>query len=125
MKEKIFTENAPAPVGAYNQAVKAGDMIFISGQIPLTPEGTMVAGTIEDQTKQCLDNLEAILAAGKLTKEHVVKATIFITDMNNFSKVNSVYEEFFANTVYPARAVVGVKELPKGCAVEIEAIARS
>lgn len=123
MKEKILTENAPAPVGAYNQAVRAGGMIFISGQIPLTPEGTMISGSIEEQTGRCLKNLEAILQAEKLDRGHIVKVTIFLTDMSNFGKVNGVYEEFFSNTVYPARAVVGVKELPKGCSIEMEAIA--
>lgn len=122
-KQIINTEKAPAPIGPYNQSVKAGGMLFISGQIPINPAtGEIVSGDIKAETHQSMQNLEAILSEAKLTFEHVVKTTIFLSDMSLFASVNEVYGSYFTGD-YPARETVAVKGLPKGVNVEISMIA--
>ncbi|MFQ5330132.1 MAG: RidA family protein [Thermodesulfobacteriota bacterium] len=125
MKEAVETTGAPAAIGPYSQGVMAGEFLFISGQIPLDPEsGAVVGVTIEEQTGRVMESLEAILNASGMRMEHVVKTTIYLTDLNDFAQVNSVYSKFL-HTPFPARATVGVKSLPKGVKVEIDAIAVS
>lgn len=122
-KEIVATNEAPQAIGPYSQAVKAGGFLFISGQIPLDPKtGSVVGNTIELQTEQVMKNLIAILACQKLGLEHVVKTTVFITQMSEFPRFNEVYATFI-KAPYPARATVEVSKLPKGVFVEIEAIA--
>jgi len=122
-KQIINTENAPAPIGPYNQSVKAGGFLFISGQIPIDPlSGDLVKGDIKTEAHQCMKNLEAILSEAKLTFEHVVKTTIFLSDMSLFADVNEVYGSYFKGD-FPARETVAVKGLPKGVNVEISMIA--
>ncbi len=122
-KEVISTLEAPQAIGPYSQAIKAGGFIFISGQIPLDPKtGTVVGGTIEEQTEQVMKNLTSILASQNLGLEHVVKTTVFLTQMSEFPRFNEVYAKYM-RTPYPARATVEVGKLPKGVQVEIEAIA--
>lgn len=121
--ELIDTKKAPGAVGPYSQAVKANNMIFTSGQLHIDPEtGKMVEGDIQEQTRVSLENLKAILEEGGATLEDVVKVTIFITDMSKFSLVNEIYGQYFSNHK-PARSCVGVKELPLGGEIEIEAVA--
>ena len=124
MSEQIInTDKAPAPIGPYNQSVKAGGLLFISGQIPIDPAtGDLVSNGIKAESKQCMNNLLAILSEAKLTFEHVVKTTIFLSDMSLFAEVNEVYGSYF-NSDYPARETVAVKGLPKGVNVEISMIA--
>ena len=118
----IATPAAPAAIGPYSQAVVAGNLLFVSGQIPLEPEsGELVGGDIEDQTRRVLDNLRAIIQAAGADMDRVVKTTIFLADMNDFAAVNGVYAEYFKATL-PARATVQVAGLPKGVPVEIEAV---
>ncbi|SHE99232.1 endoribonuclease L-PSP [Desulfofundulus australicus DSM 11792] len=118
----ISTPKAPAAIGPYSQAVKAGNLMFISGQIPIDPAtGNVVGGDIQEQTKQCLKNLQAICEAAGSTLKDVVKTTIFIKDMAQFTKVNDTYAEFFKEDA-PARACVEVSCLPKNVLVEIEAV---
>ncbi len=118
----IATPAAPAAIGPYSQAVVAGNLLFVSGQIPLEPEsGELVGGDIEDQTRRVLDNLRAIIQAAGADMDRVVKTTIFLADMNDFAAVNGVYAEYFEATL-PARATVQVAGLPKGVPVEIEAV---
>lgn len=122
-KQIINTEKAPAPIGPYNQSVKAGGLLFISGQIPINPaNGEIVIGNIKAETHQCMQNLAAILATAKLSFEHVVKTTIFLSDMGLFAEVNEVYGSYFSGD-YPARETIAVKGLPKGVNVEISMIA--
>ncbi|MSP18481.1 MAG: RidA family protein [Bdellovibrionales bacterium] len=122
-KEIVATTEAPQAIGPYSQAVKAGGFLFISGQIPLDPKtGAVVGNTIELQTEQVMKNLIAILATQNLGLEHVVKTTVFITQMSEFPRFNEVYATFI-KAPYPARATVEVSKLPKGVCVEIEAIA--
>ena len=122
-KQIINTTKAPAPIGPYNQSVRAGDLLFISGQIPSNAEtNELVTGDIVKETRQVMQNLDAILSEAKLTFEHVVKTTIFLSDMNFFAAVNEVYGSFF-NGDYPARETVAVKTLPKNVNVEISMIA--
>ncbi len=121
-KEIISTDRAPAAIGAYSQAVRAGDKVFVSGQIPFTPEGEPVTGDIETKTRQVLDNLQAILEAAGCRLEDTVKVTIYTTDMDNFAAVNKVYGNYFAAQP-PARAFVEVSGLPKNADLEIEATA--
>lgn len=118
----VNTPSAPAAIGPYSQAIMTGNLIFTSGQIALTPEGTMVEGDIKKQTRQVLINLSNILDAAGSGLERVVKTTIFLADMDHFAEVNSVYAEFFKNHK-PARSTVAVKTLPRNALVEIEAIA--
>ncbi len=122
-KQIINTSKAPAPIGPYNQSVKAAGLLFISGQIPIEPAtGELVSGDIKAETHQCMQNLDAILSEAKLTFEQVVKTTIFLSDMSLFTQVNEVYGGYF-KTDYPARETVAVKGLPKGVNVEISMIA--
>ena len=123
MKEIISTEKAPAAIGPYSQAVKAGNLLFISGQIPVDPAtGEVVEATIQAQTAQSLTNLKAILAHAGGTMGHVVKTTVFLSDMENFVEMNRVYKTIF-EAECPARSAVQVARLPKDVLVEIEAIA--
>ncbi len=122
MSEKIYTENAPAAIGPYSQAVTVGNLVFTSGQIPLDPAtGNMVEGGIEEQTHRICKNLEAVLAAAGTDLTHVVKTTCFLSDMNDFAAFNGVYATYF--TSKPARSCVAVKTLPKGALAEVEVIA--
>ncbi|HWV71110.1 MAG TPA: RidA family protein [Pseudosphingobacterium sp.] len=123
MKEIINTNNAPAPIGPYNQAIKAGGTLYISGQIALSPNtNELISGSIADEAKQVLENLGAILKEAGYSFTDVVKTTIFLTDMVNFSTVNGVYATYFTENA-PARETVAVKGLPKGVNVEISLIA--
>ena len=122
-KKGIHTDNAPAAIGPYQQGIRLGDWVFTSGQIALDPAtGEFKAGNIELETELTLKNIEAILQAEGLTMEHVIKATVYLSDMNEFARMNSVYEKIFA-TGKPARACVQVAALPKGAKVEIDVIA--
>ena len=120
-KNRIHTENAPAAIGPYSQAIDLGEMIFTSGQIPVAPDGT-ISSDISQQTRQALLNLKAVVEAGGSSFDKVIKTTVFITDMAQFGEINAVYSEFF-NEPYPARSCVQVAALPKGVSIEIEAIA--
>ena len=121
-KEIISTNNAPQAIGPYSQAVKTGDLIFISGQIPLNPKtGDLVSGSIEDEANQVLENIQSICKAAGYGLEDIVKITIFLTNLENFAIVNKVMTKHF-NEPYPARATVEVSGLPLGVNVEIEAI---
>ncbi|PIQ97644.1 MAG: reactive intermediate/imine deaminase [Nitrospinae bacterium CG11_big_fil_rev_8_21_14_0_20_56_8] len=122
-KQRIHTENAPAAIGPYEQGVRIGDLVFTSGQIALDPAtGRFLAGDIEQETERTLDNLKAILEAAGLSLGHVVKTTVYLADLGDFSRMNGVYEKYFARSK-PARACVQVAALPKGARVEIDAIA--
>lgn len=119
----IHTENAPAAIGPYSQAVKAGNLLFVSGQVPFVPETMeIVEGDVKAQTAQSLKNLQAILKEAGADFSNVVKTTVFIKDMNEFAQINEVYAEYFAENK-PARACVEVARLPKDVKVEIELIA--
>ncbi len=123
MKKIIQTKNAPSPIGPYNQAVLAGGMLYLSGQIALDPSsGNLVLESIETETHQVMKNIEAILIEAGLNFSHVVKTSIFLLDMNNFAKVNEVYGAYFTSD-YPARETVQVSCLPKNVNVEISMIA--
>ncbi|NLG82066.1 MAG: RidA family protein [Bacilli bacterium] len=122
-KKVIYTETAPKAIGPYSQAVLVGDLLFVSGQIPLDPETmTIVSDDVKVQTHQVLKNLQAILAEADMSFNNVVKTTVFIKDMNDFAAINEVYAEYFTTTK-PARACVEVARLPKDVKVEIELIA--
>lgn len=122
MVNVINTNNAPAAIGPYSQAIQAGDFLYVSGQIPIDPATGEVVEGIENQTKQVLNNLKAILNEAGTDFSHVVKFTIFIKDMNDFGTVNDIYGSFLQKP-YPARACVEVSRLPKDVLVEMEAIA--
>lgn len=123
--EAVITEEAPAPVGPYNQAVIAGGWLYCSGQIPLDPaSGTMVGdGDVEVETRQVLRNLKAVLQEAGTDPSHVVRTTVFLVDLGDFQAVNAIYAEMFGEGVSPARACVQVAALPKGSKVEIDCIA--
>ena len=123
--EAVVTEGAPAPVGPYNQAVKAGGLLFCSGQIALDPaSGVLVGeGDVEAETRQVLHNLVAVLNAGGSSPGQVVRTTVFLTDLADFGRVNALYAEVFNGPVAPARACVQVAALPKGARVEIDCVA--
>jgi 2-iminobutanoate/2-iminopropanoate deaminase len=124
MKKIIFTEKAPAPIGPYNQAVLSGNTLYASGQIAINPAtGELVTETINEETKQVMENIAAILEAANMTFENVVKATIFIMDMNNFGAINTIYGSYFNEKTAPARETVQVACLPKNVNVEISIIA--
>ena len=118
----IEPKNSPKPVGPYSHAVRVGDLLFCSGQIPLTKDGKVVEGGITEQTRQVLQNVLAILQDQSLTCENVIKATVFMTDLGEFADMNKVYSEFFQSN-FPARSTVQVAALPRGAKVEIEVIA--
>ena len=123
MRVKIQTEHAPAAIGPYSQAIKTGDFVFASGQIPIDPQtGEFVAGGIREQTERVLKNLAAVLEAAGTSLDQVVKTTVFLADMGEFAAMNEVYGKFFTD-VPPARATVAAAGLPRDARVEIEAIA--
>ena len=118
----IHTENAPAAIGPYSQAIKVGDMVFTSGQIALTPNGEFLDGSVEAQARQVLKNLSEVLKEAGSSMSKVVKTTIFLADMGDFAAINEIYAEAFGDHK-PARSTVAVKTLPKNALIEIEAIA--
>ena len=123
VREAVSTPDAPAAIGPYSQAIKAGGMLFLSGQIPIDPQtGSLVAGGIEAQTHQVFRNIGEILKAGGATFDNVVSAGVFLADMNDFGKMNEVYATYFSSPA-PARATVQVARLPKDCLVEIQVTA--
>jgi 2-iminobutanoate/2-iminopropanoate deaminase len=123
VRESIKTENAPAAIGPYSQAIRAGEFVFVSGQIPIDPKtGEFVAGGIAEQTKQVLLNLAAVLNAAGTSLDRIVKTTVFLADMKEFGAMNEVYSTFFSSEP-PARATVAAAGLPRDARVEIEAIA--
>lgn len=124
MKKIITTDKAPAPIGPYNQAVLSGNTLYTSGQIAINPKtGELVLDSIEAETKQVMQNMKEVLAAADMTFENVIKTSIFISDMHNFSKINAVYGEYFDDATAPARETVEVANLPKFVNVEISMIA--
>jgi reactive intermediate/imine deaminase len=121
-KQIIATPNAPAAIGVYSQAVRVGNTIWVSGQIPLDPKTKdLVKGDVEAQVRQVFDNLKAIVVAAGATLDDVVKATVFLVDLSHFALVNKIMAEYFREP-YPARAAVGVAALPRGAQVEVECI---
>lgn len=123
MLSVINTANAPAAIGPYSQAIKVGDLVFTSGQIPINPAtGELVPGGVEEQAQQVLKNLKAVLEAAGTSLDSVVKTTVFIKDMNDFAKINAIYATYFTSNP-PARSCVEVARLPKDVLIEIEAIA--
>lgn len=123
MKKEIATTNAPAAIGPYSQGIEAGGMVFVSGQLPIDPStGKFPEGGIDALTRRSLDNVSAVLYAAGLTMRDVVKTTVFLTDMRDFSEVNRAYASYFGDAA-PARSAVEVKALPKDARIEIEAIA--
>lgn len=124
MKKIIFTDKAPAPIGPYNQAILSGNTLYASGQIAINPaSGEIITDNINDETTQVMLNIAAILEAANMTFENVVKATIFIMDMNNFAAINAIYGSYFDEKTAPARETVQVACLPKNVNVEISIIA--
>jgi 2-iminobutanoate/2-iminopropanoate deaminase len=123
-KKIITTPNAPAPIGPYNQAIKVGSTLYLSGQVALNPKTMeLVNNTITEETKQVMENLSAVLQAGGMSFAHVVKTTIFLSDMAFFQEVNTIYGSYFDEATAPARETVAVKTLPKNVNVEISMIA--
>ena len=121
--KSIHTNQAPAAIGPYSQAIEANGMIFASGQIPIDPAtGQFVEGGIQEQTRQALTNARNILQAAGTDMENVIKTTVYLSDINNFAAMNEVYAQFFTEP-FPARSAVSVKDLPKGALVEIEVLA--
>ena len=121
--KKLLSDKAPKALGPYSQAIVAGGLVFASGQVPIDPAtGNFVEGGIKEQTKQSLTNVSNVLAEAGIDLSHVVKTTVFLSDMDNFAAMNEVYATFFSEP-YPARSAVAVKTLPKGALVEIEVIA--
>lgn len=124
MKKIIITQNAPAPIGPYNQAILKGDTLYTSGQIAINPvTGNLVLEDIKTETHQVMENLKAVLKAANMTFNNVVKTSIFVTDMNDFSQINDVYGNHFDDDNAPARETVQVARLPKNVHVEISMIA--
>lgn len=122
-KQILHTDNAPQPVGTYSQAVKVGNLIFVSGQVPINPDsGELVTGEFKDRARQVLNNLKNILEAAGSNMSSVVKTNVYLTDLSNFAEINEVYSEFFQSEP-PARAAVQVSKLPLGTDIEIECIA--
>jgi len=123
MREAVTSPAAPAAIGPYSQAIKAGNLLFLSGQIPLDPAtGQLVAGGVQEQTRQVFTNIGAILEAAGLSFDAVISATVYVADMNDFAKVNEIYATYFSSPA-PARATVQVARLPKDSLVEIQVIA--
>jgi len=124
MKKRIIqTDQAPAAIGPYSQAVRVGNFLYISGQIALDPQsGEFLSGEIEQETERTIENISAILKAGGLSLDNVIKTTVYLTDLSHFARMNHIYEKYFSGNK-PARACVQVAALPKGAKVEIEAIA--
>ena len=124
MKKIITTKNAPAPIGPYNQAILVNDTLYVSGQIGLDPRlMKMVEGDIKKETEQVMENLKNVLEAAEMTFNHVIKSSIFLSDMEDFGEVNEVYGSYFLNETAPARETVAVRTLPKHVRVEISMIA--
>ena len=124
MKKIITTNNAPAPIGPYNQAVLKGNTLYTSGQIAINPEnGELVLDSIENETKQVMENVKAVLEAAEMTFDNVIKTSIFIADMHQFAKINAIYGSYFKEETAPARETVEVANLPKFVNVEISVIA--
>lgn len=123
MSEIISTKNAPGAIGPYSQAVKAGDFVFASGQIPINPATGEIPEGIEAQTTQVLTNAKNLMEAAGASMDKVIKTTVYITDMNNFAKMNEIYANYFKEGSYPARTTVEVSRLPKDVLLEIECIA--
>ena len=124
MKKIIFTDKAPAPIGPYNQAVLVGNTLYTSGQIAINPlTGELVLDAIENETKQVMENMKAVLEAAEMTFENVVKSTIFIMNMGDFAKINAVYGTYFDEKTAPARETVQVACLPKNVNIEISMLA--
>ncbi|MBS1815208.1 MAG: RidA family protein [Acidobacteria bacterium] len=126
-KTVISTKDAPAAIGPYSQAVRIGDLLFCSGQIGRAPAAAAIEGDVKQQTRQVLDNLNAVLTAAGLNASHVVKTTVFLQDLNDFAAMNEIYASYFAaeGNVPPARSTVQVARLPMDALVEIEAIAKA
>ena len=123
MKKIIETKNAPTPIGPYSQAVLSGNTLYTSGQIAMDPiTGRLIMESIDAETKQVMENMKAVLTEAGMTFEHVIKASIFISDMDNFASINAVYNQYFSSD-YPARETVEVARLPKDVNVEISMIA--
>ena len=124
MKRIISTKKAPQPIGPYSQAILVGNTLYTSGQIALNPEtGELVMDTIQEETTQVMENLKSVLEAADMTFENVIKSSIFISDMNSFKTINSVYSYYFEEAIAPARETVEVSNLPKFVNVEISVIA--
>jgi 2-iminobutanoate/2-iminopropanoate deaminase len=122
-RQAVSTDTAPAAIGPYSQAIRAGGLLFLSGQIPIDPAtGALVAGGVEPQTRQVFANIGEILKAAGASFDAVVTATVYLADMNDFAKMNAIYAEYFS-TPAPARATVQVARLPKDCLVEIQVVA--
>lgn len=121
-KDIVSTEEAPAAVGAYSQATKAKGFVYTAGQIPLTPDGELVDGSVEEQTRQCLENIEAVLREAGAGLDDVVKVTVYLDDIDAFDEMNGAYREYFDREP-PARSAVEAGAIPKGVALEIEAVA--
>jgi len=125
-KQSISTPDAPKAIGPYAQAIRSGDLLFLSGQIPLDPaSGNLVEGPIEKQAERVLKNLAAVLGAAGASLDDVVKTTVYLADLSHFASVNTVYSRFFPHEPFPARATVQVAALPRGAMIEIDAIARA
>jgi 2-iminobutanoate/2-iminopropanoate deaminase len=123
MRQAVSTPNAPAAIGPYSQAIRAGNMLFLSGQIPIDPKtGSLVAGAVEAQTRQVFSNIGEILTAAGASFDHVVSVGVFLADLNDFAKMNEIYATYFSSPA-PARATVQVARLPKDCLVEIQVTA--
>ncbi len=123
MKSILYTPSAPAPIGPYSQGIKAtGSLLFLSGQIALLPDGSLLSGDVQAQTRQVITNISALLTEAGCTADNVVKTTVFLKDMNDFAAMNAVYAEYFGESK-PARSTVEVSRLPKDVIVEIEVIA--
>lgn len=120
--KQISTPHAPAAIGPYSQALRSGNMVFVSGQIPVDPATGTMADTVEEQAKQALTNLKNVLQAAGLRMDQVIKTTVFLADLADFPRVNAVYESFF-KAPYPARSCVQVAGIPKGALLEVECIA--
>lgn len=124
MKKIINTTQAPAPVGPYNQSIQSGNMLFVSGQIAIDPAtGNLVDESIEAETHQVMKNIQAILTEAGMTFENILKASVFVSDMGNYSRINAVYAEYFDESTAPARELVEVANLPKYVNIEISVIA--
>ena len=120
--QPVITPKAPAAIGPYSQGIAVGELVFVSGQTPLRADGTLVEGSVADQTEQCLKNILEVLLAAGLTMDAVDKTTVYMTDLGKFAEMNEVYAKRF-RTPFPARATVQVSALPKAAAVEIDAVA--
>lgn len=123
MKKEIKTNNAPGAIGPYSQGVKAGDFIYVSGQLPINPATGEMPEDVKEQARQSLENVKAILEEAGASLDNVVKTTVYLADMSFFGPMNEVYAEFFNGGVFPARAAFAVKELPKQAKLEIEVVA--